>query len=64
MDRNTTVRFFVEAWDELAKVHWPTRQETTNLVILVIAASIVVGVFLGGLDFVFAFIMQRLIGAA
>jgi preprotein translocase subunit SecE len=62
--RNATVRFFEGAIDELRKVHWPSTRETTNLVGLVIAASLVVGIFLGGLDYVFAQVMQRLIGAS
>jgi preprotein translocase SecE subunit len=39
---------------ELQKVSWPTRQETTKLTIVVIAASLFVGLYIGGLDIVFA----------
>lgn len=64
IEKNPTGRFFVESWDELAKVHWPSREETQNLVILVIASSLAVGAFLGAIDFVFAWVIQHLIGAA
>ena len=39
--------------DELKKVVWPTRQETIRLTLVVIIISLIVGIFLGGLDFVF-----------
>ena len=49
----TPITFFREVRDELGKVVWPTRQETTRLTMVVILVSLLVGVFLGGLDFVF-----------
>lgn len=39
---------------ELRKVTWPTREETRNLTIVVIGISVVLGVFLGGMDLLFA----------
>ena len=39
---------------ELRKVVWPTRQEATNLTMVVIGVSVAVGVFLGLVDFTFA----------
>ena len=47
------VSFFRETRDELKKVVWPTRQETIRLTLVVIIISLIVGIFLGGLDFVF-----------
>jgi preprotein translocase subunit SecE len=49
----TPITFFREVRDELKKVVWPTRQEVIRLTFVVIAASLIVGLFLGGLDFVF-----------
>ncbi len=46
-------RFFVDAFLELKKAHWPTRKETTRLSIMVFVVCVVVGALLGGLDFVF-----------
>ncbi len=37
---------------ELKKVTWPDRETTKNLTIVVIAISAVLGVFLGGLDWI------------
>ncbi len=46
-------RFFVDAFLELKKAHWPSRKETTRLSIMVFFVCVVVGALLGGLDFVF-----------
>lgn len=46
--------FIKEVIAELKKVRWPTRQETIRLTAVVIGVSIIVGIYLGGLDYVFA----------
>ena len=45
--------FFTEVVAELRKAHWPTRQETLRLSILVLVVCAVVGGILGALDFAF-----------
>jgi len=45
--------FFAEVVAELRKAHWPTRQETLRLSILVLVVCAVVGAILGALDFAF-----------
>lgn len=47
------VQFIQEVLAELKKVTWPTRQETVKLTGLVIVISALVGVYVGGLDFLF-----------
>jgi preprotein translocase subunit SecE len=49
----TPGNFLRETQDELKKVTWPTRQETIRLTLVVITVSLVVGLFLGALDFSF-----------
>lgn len=44
------ISFIKEVITELKKVTWPTREETMKLTVMVIIISIVVGVFIGGLD--------------
>ena len=44
------VQFLNEVVAELKKVTWPTRDETMKLTAVVIALSLIVGVFIGGLD--------------
>lgn len=38
---------------ELLKVTWPTKQEVARLTAVVIIISLVVGAYIGGLDFLF-----------
>lgn len=53
--------FLRETADELKKVVWPTRQEVIRLTLVVIAVSLIVGLFLGGLDFLFVKIIETVI---
>lgn len=57
----TPVAFLRETRDELRKVTWPTRNETVRLTLVVIAISVIVGVFIGGLDFVFTKLLQFIV---
>jgi preprotein translocase subunit SecE len=45
---------------EIRKVNWPDQETTRNLTILVIAVSAVLGVFLGGIDFVLLKIFEAM----
>ena len=45
--------FFTEVIPELRKAHWPTRQETLRLSVLVLVVCAVVGGILGALDLAF-----------
>jgi preprotein translocase subunit SecE len=47
------VQFVREVAMELKKVTWPTRQETVKLTIVVIAVSVIVGIFIGIVDATF-----------
>ena len=53
--------FLVEAKAELTKVNWPSRKQTVNYTLLVIGLSVVVALFLGGLDYGFSFLMKTYI---
>ncbi len=46
-------RYFHEVRDELQKVTWPSRKQTIDLTTLVIIVSVIVGAYIGALDFVF-----------
>lgn len=59
---NQVVSFVHEARAEFVKVTWPKRDETVRLTIVVVAVSIMVGAFVGGLDFFFTNIMNWLLG--
>jgi preprotein translocase subunit SecE len=46
-------RYFKETSGELRKVSWPSRPEAFGLTKIVILVMIVMGIILGGLDWVF-----------
>jgi preprotein translocase subunit SecE len=41
-----------DSWSEMKKVNWPDQETTRNLTLLVIGISLVLGLLLGGIDFV------------
>lgn len=53
--------FLQEVKDELTKVVFPTRQEVVRLTVIVIGVSLLVGIFIGALDFVFTKLMELFI---
>jgi preprotein translocase subunit SecE len=60
---NAIVRYFRQTWAELNKVHWPTRQEATNLTLIVLAVTVAMSAFLGVVDWLSALFFSLLIGA-
>ncbi len=46
---------------ELKRVVWPSRQDTTRHTLAVIGISVVVAVFLGTLDILFQFLLEKFI---
>lgn len=46
------INFLKEVKEELNKVTWPTREQILRYSILVIIVALVVGAFLGGLDYI------------
>jgi len=45
-------QFYRDTRAEIRKVEWPDRQTTINLTVLVIGLSLVLGLILGGIDYV------------
>lgn len=56
------VTFLKETAGELKKVVWPSRDEVIRLTMVVILISLIVGFFLGGLDYLFTNLFRFLIG--
>ena len=54
-------QYLVEAWSELGKVAWPTRQTVTNLTLIVIAVSVAVGAYIAVLDGVFHALIDQVL---
>jgi preprotein translocase subunit SecE len=57
----TPITFFKETSEELKKVVWPTRESVIRSTIIVILLSLIVGLFLGGLDFVFTKLIEIIV---
>lgn len=50
---NRIQRYIRETVGELRKVNWPTRQEATNLTIIVLIVTFSMSIILGLLDFIY-----------
>ncbi|MDQ3008014.1 MAG: preprotein translocase subunit SecE [bacterium] len=50
-----------EVLTEMKKVSWPTRKQTLEKTALVIGVSIIVGLYIGALDFIFSGLINTLI---
>ncbi|MEP6751715.1 MAG: preprotein translocase subunit SecE [Candidatus Dormiibacterota bacterium] len=55
------VRFLREVYDELRKVVWPTWGELYRYTLVVIVTVIVIGGFIGGVDYILAEVAKRFI---
>ena len=58
---NKGINFLKEVKTEIKKVNWPTKKETTRYTLIVIGVSFAVAIYLGALDFIFSFLLQRFI---
>jgi preprotein translocase subunit SecE len=57
-----TRRFLAEAWSELKKVTWPTREQVRNLTVLVFVISAAVGVYITVFDLAFTSLIGAISG--
>ena len=55
------INFLKDVRIELAKVSWPTREQTVKYTLVVIGLSVFIALFLGGVDFVFQFVLNKFI---
>lgn len=53
------ITFLKEVKVELKKVNWPTRKQTIKYTLIVIGVSFAVAIFLGGLDFIFTWLIAK-----
>ena len=54
-------QYLLEAWSELKKVAWPTRETVVKLTLIVIAVSIAVGIYIAVLDAVLHFGVEQIL---
>ena len=55
------IRYLREIIAELRKVTWPSRETAINLTVVVTVVSLAVGVFLGGFDFGFSWLVNTVL---
>jgi preprotein translocase subunit SecE len=53
--------FFKEVGLEMKKVNWPTKKEALKDTLIVISISVVVALFLGGLDIIIREVIKRIV---
>jgi preprotein translocase subunit SecE len=56
------VTFLRQTYDELKQVVWPSRQEVIKLTGIVILISVIIGMYIGALDYLFVKVQELLIG--
>jgi preprotein translocase subunit SecE len=56
-----TIEFVKESWQELQKVHWPSRKETYSATALVIIVVVLVSVYLAIIDLGLTTVIQAII---
>jgi preprotein translocase subunit SecE len=54
--------FFQESWQELKKVHWPSRKETYAATLVVIVVVVLISVYLALVDLALTKAIQAMIG--
>lgn len=55
------IEFIKEVRVELKRVTWLTRKETVKYTLIVIGVCLAVAAFLGGLDFLFVWILNKIV---
>ncbi len=58
---NAIIRYFKETRAELRKVNWPTRRQTINLTLIVLAVTVLMAALLGTIDYLFAQLFSLII---
>ena len=53
-------QYLRETVREIQKVSWPSREATTQMTVLVLAVSVVIGVYIGTVDFIFQSLISQL----
>jgi len=53
--------FFREVLVEFRRVTWPSRAELINSTVVVIAVTVVIALFLGGVDILLARVVERIL---
>lgn len=58
---NKLINYIKDTKNELKHVNWPTKKQTMNFTILVIALSVVLAFFMGFFDVLFTYLLKKFI---
>lgn len=53
--------YITDTYSEMRKVSWPSRDQTIKLTLIVVAISIGMALFIGGLDFMFTNLLTLIV---
>ena len=59
---NVVIKYLKETRAELKKVNWPSRQEATNLTLIIIIVTTFMALLLGFIDYIFAKLFELILG--
>lgn len=54
-------KYLTEVSNEVKKVTWPSRQQTIDMTVLVVGVSLLIGVYIGALDFLFQELLAKVL---
>ncbi|HAH07500.1 MAG TPA: preprotein translocase subunit SecE [Elusimicrobia bacterium] len=56
------IEFFKEAWAELRKSTWLTRQQAVGSTVVVVTLVVVLAIYISGVDFALSLVLGALLG--
>jgi preprotein translocase subunit SecE len=59
---NVVIKYLKETRAELKKVNWPSRQEATNLTLIIIIVTTFMALLLGLIDYIFSKLFELILG--
>lgn len=54
-------KYLNEVSEEVKKVTWPSRQQTIDMTVLVVGVSLIIGIYIGALDFIFQELLAKVL---
>jgi preprotein translocase subunit SecE len=61
MLKSPVIKFINEAVAELKQVVWPSKKQIVKLTVVVIGVSLITGLFIGGLDYLFTQLIGKIV---
>ena len=55
-------QFLIEVKSEFSKIVWPSKDQIKNATVVVVALSVVMGLYLGMFDFIFSKFLEKIVG--